>query len=101
MKLNLDMTVDTGADLTMIPYLVGWNLGFRGGRSKTSTLSGISGGTPYLLKRINMTIGPFSFSARIAWAQSDEVPILLGRTDVLDRLVTVFDGKRRQVTFRE
>lgn len=99
-RMELDMIVDTGADLTMIPYQVGVNLGLRRGRSRITTLSGISGGTPYVLKRVSFRIGPFRVSARTAWAQRDDVPMLLGRVDMLDRFKVIFDGRRRRVTIR-
>jgi len=97
--LELDMTVDTGADMTMVPFQVGLNLGLRRGKTRLSILSGISGRTAYLLKKVAIEIGPFRFAVRIAWAQDDLVPALLGRTDVLDHLRTTFDGPRRQVHF--
>ncbi len=97
--LELDMTVDSGADLTMIPLQVGISLGFRKGSAHASTLSGISGGTPYVLKKAILEIGPIRLRARLAWAQADDVPILLGRCDIFDRLTVSFDGKRRQVSF--
>jgi len=97
--LELDMTVDSGADLTMIPLQVGTSLGFRKGSAHASTLSGISGGTPYVLKKVILEIGPLRLRARLAWAQTDDVPILLGRCDVFDRLTVSFDGKGRQITF--
>lgn len=99
-RFELDMTVDTGADLTMIPYQVGFNLGLRRGRAVPARLSGISGATPYLLKELSLHIGSINLRARCAWAQTDEVPTLLGRTDVLDRLIVTFDGLRRRVLFR-
>lgn len=76
------------------------NPGFTMGKSRASTLSGIAGGTPYLLKKVFLEIGPFRILSRIAWALRDDVPMLLGRTDVLDRLVVTFNGRRRRVTFR-
>jgi hypothetical protein len=62
-------------------------------------LSGIGGGTPYLLEKATVRIGPIKLVCRIAWAQKEDVPILLGRTDVLDQLVVKFDGPRRTVFF--
>jgi hypothetical protein len=100
-RLDLDMIVDTGADLSMIPYQIGFALGLRKGSVGSATLAGIAGSTPYLLKSVSLRIGPFRFPCRVAWAQTDEVPLLLGRTDVLDRLTATFDRRRRCVTFRD
>src|ERR1051326_561111 len=81
--LELDMTVDSGADLTMVPYQVGISLGFRRGKSHVSTLSGIAGGTPYVLQKALLEIGPIRLRSRLAWAQTDDVPILqIGRAHV-------------------
>jgi len=97
--LELDMTMDSGADLTMIPLQVGISLGFSKGAAHASMLSGIAGGTPYLLKKATLEIGPIRLHSRIAWAQIEDVPILLGRCDVFDRLTVSFHGRARQVTF--
>jgi hypothetical protein len=97
--LDLDMTVDSGADLTMLPYQVGLNLGFRKGTSHMSSLSGIAGRTPFLLKKAGLEIGTIRLRCRVAWAQTDDVPILLGRCDVFDRLTISFNGRERRVTF--
>jgi hypothetical protein len=93
------MTVDSGADLTMLPYQVGLSLDFRKGASRPSMLSGIAGGTPYILKKLILEIGPIRLRSRVAWAQTDGVPILLGRCDVFDRLTVSFSGMERRVTF--
>ncbi len=98
---ELDMTVDTGADLTMIPYQVGLNLGLRRAGSTVARLSGISGSTAYVLKKVALRVGSIRLSARCAWAQTDDVPTLLGRTDVLDRPTVTFDGRARKVTFSQ
>ena len=98
---QLDMTCDSGSDLTLIPHQVGLSLGMRRGRAAKASLSGIAGGTPYVLKRVTLRIGPISVKCRVAWALSDDVPILLGRCDVFDRLTVTFDGRRRRVTFQK
>ncbi len=100
-RLELDMTCDSGADLTMVPFQVGKSLGMRRGTQTIATLSGIAGGTPYLLRSVTLRLGPIRLRCRLAWAQSEDVPMLLGRTDVFDRLRVTFDGRRRRVTFRQ
>lgn len=95
------MTCDSGADLTLIPHQVGLSLGMRRGTDAIATLSGIAGGTPYLLRRATLRLGLIQLRSRVAWAQRDDVPMLLGRTDVFDRLSVTFDGRRRRMTFRQ
>ena len=97
--VELEMTIDSGADLSMIPYQVGVGLGLATGKT-VHNLSGVAGGLPYLLRRVLFRLGPFSFHARVAWAQRDDVPILLGRAGVFDRFAITFDEHRNSVTFR-
>jgi hypothetical protein len=100
-RLQLDMTVDSGADLTMIRYQIGVQLGMRRERSALTTLSGVGGGIPYVLRSATMRIGPLTLVGRVAWAQRDDVPLLLGRVDVLERLVATLNGPRRRVILRQ
>lgn len=100
-SVRVEMTVDSGADLVMVPRFVGRDLGMTLRGAVVKNLAGIAGGVPYVLKRVRLGIGSMTFSARIAWAQRDDVPALLGRMDVFDRLHIAFDGKRREVSFHE
>ncbi len=97
---ELEMTIDSGADLTMIPFQVGLVLGMKPGRSAVRRLSGVAGGIPYILRVVRLGIGPFNIKSRVAWAQLDDVPILLGRADVFNRFRITFDERRRLVAFR-
>lgn len=100
-SIEVEMTIDSGADLSMIPLQVGLSLGLRKIRKPVRLLSGLSGGVPYVLLRLGFQLGPFRFRPRLAWAQVDDVPMLLGRTDVFSRFVIRFDERRRQVTFTQ
>lgn len=99
-SLDVEMTVDSGSDLVMFPYQVGVLLGMERGTGPVKQLSGIAGAVPYVMKRVGIRIGPFSFRAKAAWAQDDEVPLLLGRADVFKRFVVSFDERRRTGTIR-
>jgi len=48
---------------------------------------------------VELTIAGLTFPARIAWAQLEEVPLLLGRTDVFDRFEITFRQPERVVIF--
>lgn len=100
-SLEMDAVVDTGADLTMIPLQFGLDLRLKPAHGDLRTLTGISGVTPYLLRRVRLQIGSILLESRIAWAQSDEVPVILGRTDALERLKCTFDGPKRRLTLAQ
>jgi hypothetical protein len=99
-SIELEMTVDSGADLSMIPHQVGLALGMKQGRAPLRQLTGVAGGVPYVLMRARYQVGAHAFPARVAWAQRDEVPMLLGRVDVFSRFTITLDERRRVVTFR-
>jgi hypothetical protein len=94
--------VDSGADITLIPLSVGDLIGLR--RLKQDKLRRIMGvgksSIPINVKTISMRIGPMSFRARVAWSQVEEVPLLLGRTDVFRKFSVTFREKEGITIFR-
>ena len=87
------MYVDSGADYSIVSESVGTLLGFVKRRGEHVYRSrGIAGSVPCLMRRVQMRIGPNELEADLGWAQSDEVPLLLGRHDVFDK----FDVTLRQ-----
>ena len=88
--------VDSGADITLIPLSVGDLIGLR--RRKQDRLHRIMGvgrsSVPIILKAIAMRIGPTNFRARVAWRKAEDVPPLLGRTDVFRRFSVTFREKQ-------
>ena len=99
--LEVAMYIDSGADMTVIPFRLGRSLGFRQRPGeRTLALSGISGaGVPYVLRTARIHLGQKRFTIRLAWALIEEVPLLLGRVDVFARFHILFDERRHQVTF--
>jgi hypothetical protein len=94
--------VDSGADITLIPLSVGDLIGLR--RSKQDKLQRIMGvgksSVPIIVKTTLMCIGSMSFRARVAWCQVEEVPPLLGRTDVFSKFSVTFREKEGVTIFR-
>ncbi len=87
------MYVDSGADVSIVSGLVGVVLGFtRRSGDKLRRLSGIGGSLSFVMRRVAMRIGDYELQADLGWAQSDDVPLILGRKDVFDS----FDVKIRQ-----
>jgi len=88
------MYVDSGADISLIPFSVGNLIGLtRTKKDRPQRISGIGrSSVPIVVKKVSMRLGALEFPARVAWSQIEDVPLLLGRLDVFQR----FD-----VTFRE
>lgn len=97
------MYVDSGADITLIPFSVGKLIGLcRTRRDKLQRIFGVGrSSVPVLLKRVSMRIGSSEFDARVAWSQVEDVPLLLGRMDVFARFNITFKEKLRLTTFSE
>ena len=95
------MYIDSGADMTLIPFHLGRSLGFRQRPTdRVLELSGISGaGVPYLLRSARLLIGSRWLKIRLAWVLIEEVPLLLGRADVFPKFQILFDEQRERVTF--
>ena len=95
------MYVDSGADITLIPLSVGDLIGFR--RLRQDKLQRIMGvdksSVPIIVKKAAMRIGSLRFKGRVAWSQVEEVPPLLGRTDVFRKFSVTFKEKERITIF--
>lgn len=74
--------IDSGADITMIPLSFGKLIGFQVDESKIQQIGGINGSVPVIYKKAVVKIGKKILTVRIAWALIEDVPPLLGRTDV-------------------
>lgn len=100
-KIEISMCVDSGADITMIPFRFGRALGFKQKPSdRILELRGVSGtGVPYIIKKVNLIINNKKLPIRMAWALMEEVPLLLGRMDVFNKFKITFDEKQELVTF--
>ena len=74
---------DSGADITLIPRSTGELLELGIKNDEIKEIRGVGGGiVPVIIKKINLRLCDFLFEARIAWALIEDVPLLLGRTDV-------------------
>lgn len=101
-KLISFMYIDSGADITLIPRQLGESLGFTVEEDKIIEIGGIGDAkVPVLVKTAKVLLGDKETEIRIAWALIEEVPPLLGRTDVFDIFKVVFDQKNRKIEFSE
>jgi hypothetical protein len=97
MELTADMYVDSGADITLIPYSAGIALGFSlKPEDEIRRIGGVGGGKiSIVVRRIKMRINGEELNVRVAWCMSEDVPLILGRLDVFDRFNVLFeDGKK-------
>jgi predicted aspartyl protease len=98
---ELDMLVDSGADITFIPKAIGEQLGLTRSRHETTfTAYGVGSEVSYLVREMPIKIDDTELTIRLLWGQDEGVAdILLGRLDVFDHFDVFFSQKNRTVKF--
>lgn len=91
--------IDSGADITLIPYSVGRAMGFSPSKISKSELGGLRGSISVAYVTTNLKIGGKIVRTRVAWAQTEKVLALLGRMDIFDSFKVTFDQRKDIITF--
>lgn len=92
--------IDSGADVTLIPYRLGKFLGLNDVGLPRTEIQGINGHVAVIMTELTMRIGEQEFCAPVAWSQIEEVPLLLGRDGVFDTFEITFRQDNHRVIFR-
>lgn len=86
---------DSGADITIFPKSVSDILGLKLQDGKESTVTGVGGQeVKIFIHTITVTIGDEELEIRAGFAEREDVPYLLGRTDILTHFSILFDKDR-------
>jgi len=93
--------VDTGADLTTLPFFMAEKLGINLSKCKTSKAEGIGG---YVIKtwetKISIRLKEYEIITRCSITEDEQTPFLLGRIDSLpERFSWFFDAKNKKIVF--
>ena len=92
--------IDSGADITIIPYSVGRYLGFKIQDDNIVEFHGVSGkAIPTIITKVKMRIGDIELNPRVAWALIEEAPPLLGRLDISDKFNITFKEREGKIIF--
>lgn len=99
---SFSVQVDSGASISVLARSAGELLGLDVERGERIELAGVSAGPQtYYVHRVQARIAEAPIGAiRIAFADRENVPNLLGRLDVFDRLQVDFDPSVRETAFR-
>lgn len=98
---EVKMLIDSGADITLIRKSRGEDLGLAlPSQDEIQFLGGIAGSAPVVYRKIEMKIEDVTFLARVAWAQAEHVPSVLGRLDVFDKFDIEFKQSDRKILFK-
>ena len=92
--------IDSGADITLLPYSFGLMLGLSTDLGSIKELRGVRGiGIPVIITKVRMRIGNIELNPRVAWALIEEAPPLLGRLDIFDKFNITFKEREGKIIF--
>ncbi len=98
--IKYEAFIDSGADITIIPYSVGKYIGFEMKEENLVQFQGVAGkDVPTILTKVKMRIGDVELEPRVAWALIEEAPPLLGRLDIFDRFNITFKEREGKIIF--
>ena len=76
--------IDSGADISLIPYSVGSYIGFEM-EDKIVEFGGVTGRhLPVIIKKVKIKVGEIELEPRVGWSLIEEAPPILGRLDIFD-----------------
>ena len=101
--VEFEFLVDTGADLTTLPFHMAERLGINLKKCRRSRAGGIGGHSVKTWEtaiQIGMGSNWIPISATVT--EDDETPMLLGRIDILDtRFSLYFDSQKKKIVFED
>lgn len=99
---NVQIMVDSGAELSLITKKLGEDLGYRKGAEEVNNKAeGVGGSIEYLLREVEIELDGHIFKAPVAWAQTDFCEeILLGREVVFDLFDIEFKQAEEMIIFK-
>lgn len=97
-----ELYIDSGADITLLPYSVGDLLGFQmKPGEKTEEIGGIAGKIPIIFRQAKIKIDTHTLEIKVAWSLFEEVPSLLGRKDIFDSFEITFKQNQDLILFEK
>lgn len=97
-----DFLVDSGADMTVLPFSLAHQVGISIKDCIKSKTQGVEGkGTTIYHAEITIKIDHWEDRIRCAFASHDLIPPLLGRLDVFSKYNITFHAKRESIIFQK
>lgn len=96
------MLLDSGADISLIPYSVGETIGLELDMANRGEVQGIGeGSVPYILSQVKLRIEDIEILARFGWALIEEIPFILGRLDVFQKFSIEFREFENRILLKQ
>jgi len=98
---KVEMLVDSGADVTYMPFQIGERLGYvKSVGESTLTALGVGSEVSYLIRENKIKIEDTEITIHLLWGQNEGISdILLGRLDIFDHFDVTFSQHRGKVIF--
>ncbi len=102
-EIEIHPFLDSGADITVLPYHYGLRLGLEATGNPLLSYRGVAGGDLRLIVcRVGLRIGMGrSVFVRIGWAQTEHVDLLLGRLDVFNHFTFEFNHTKQEIRVKQ
>jgi len=101
-KVKTFMLLDSGADISLIPYSAGEIIGLDLDMTTRSEIQGVGeGSVPYVPSQIKLQIEDIEITIRIGWALIEEVPFILGRLDLFQKFALEFREFENRILLRQ
>ncbi len=93
--------IDSGADISLIPYTLGLSMGYKINGSEIIELEGIGGKSiPIIVIKTKIKFSSdLVYDVEIGWSLVDGVPMLLGRRTIFEKFKITFMESERKVVF--
>ena len=90
------MIADTGADYSLLPKYLSWELGVDLARDCEKHQTGGIGGeeTVFLFRKQKVKLGSWQGIIPVGFLGNDDIPPLLGRQDFLEKLKVTFENHK-------
>ncbi|MFH0775311.1 MAG: hypothetical protein V2A53_07480 [bacterium] len=99
--IECHLYIDSGADVTLIPFSLGKLLGLEIDEDKIEEIYGVGKqGIPIIFCEEKVKIGEYTFGIKIAWALIEEIPPLLGRIGIFDHFHINFKQDEGIIEFK-
>jgi len=93
--LKASAYADSGADITIFPKSICEILGLRLHEGQESTIKGVGGEEiKIFIHKITMRINEEELDIRVGFAEREDIPYLIGRTDILTHFSILFKNDR-------
>jgi len=93
--LKVSAYADSGADITIFPKSICEILGLRLHEGQESTIKGVGGEEiKIFIHKITMRINEEELDIRVGFAEREDIPYLIGRTDILTHFSILFKNDK-------